>query len=55
MVDFDKEAIQNIIQGSYRLIRDFEGKKISKGEAITKMVALVEKEVKGAEDKYDNK
>lgn len=55
MVNFDKEAIQNIIQGSYRLIRDFEGKKISKGDAINKMVVLVEKEVKGVEDKHDNK
>lgn len=55
MVKYDSEALSHIIQTSYKYIRQCESKQISKNEAINKMVSLVEKEVKGVEEKNDNK
>lgn len=55
MVKYDNEALTHIIQASYRYIRQVEAKQISKTEAINKMVTFVEKEVKGVEEKNDNK
>lgn len=55
MKKIDKKIQQDIIQGSYKIIRKYERKEITtKSDAVNKMISLIEENVKKEEIENDN-